>query len=83
MELVLAAAIGKDGKTAYMRRKGKAYKKPLPPFAETVYFLPPGRGEKAGYQNKMEQKYHKGIYAGVLDHSDEMVFLTPEGQSGA
>ena len=68
---------GVDGKTAYERLKGKPYRKQLSSIAEVVMCTPLAR--ERGAMNKLEERMFKGMYAGLIDKSDELVPLTREG----
>ena len=65
-----------DGKTPYMRLKGKTYKRPLIPFGECIHFLPaPDSGKKSA----LAPKWHDGIFLGVRDASNECWVGTDRG----
>ena len=55
--------IGSDGRAAYERVRGMRFRRELPPFGETVFYLPTDR--KRGRANKLQAKWQKGIYLGI------------------
>ena len=55
--------VGKDGRTAYERIKGKRSSVQLVPFGERVLYLPlKPKGTRA---NKMDPKFRYGIWVGI------------------
>ena len=44
--LINICHVGEDGKTAYERRRGKKFKRELPEFGESVWYLKPGTAGK-------------------------------------
>ena len=67
--------IGKDGKTAYERMKGKQFKREVAEFGECVWYFKPGIKGK----NKMEPRWESGIWLGIRDVSGEIIVGTAEG----
>ena len=68
--------VSSDGKTAYERLKGKAYRRPLVDFAERVLFMPIVHG---GRLNKLEIKWEPGRFVGIRPRSDEALMMTERG----
>ena len=58
--------VSKDGKTAYERLKGKAYRGELVDFGERVTFMPVVLGSK---MNKLEVKWEPGRFVGIRPSS--------------
>ena len=71
--------VGPDGLTAWERWKGKSYRRALVPFGEVCAFLPKELAEVKGQRRQLEPKMRKGVYAGLVERSDELVSLTPDG----
>ena len=69
--------VGKDGKTAYRRIKGKEFTQPIAEFGETVLYLKPGT---KGI-NKLLCRWEKGVWLGVIDESGE-TFIGAELETG-
>ena len=67
--------VGKDGRTAYERRKGRRFKKTLPEMGECVKYLKP---ESVG-ENKADSRWEDGVFAGIRIESGELFIMTPEG----
>jgi len=44
--LINICSIGEDGKTAYERRRGKSFKRDIPEFGESIWYLKPGSAGK-------------------------------------
>ena len=61
--------VGKDGKTAYRRVKGKEFRRPIAEFGETVLYLKPGT---KGI-DKLAYRWEKGIWLGIMDESGEVI----------
>ena len=59
----------KDNRTAYELRKGRPYKRELPPFAVA---------EKRMRQ-KFEDRWNTGIYLGLVERSNMVLVGTPNG----
>ena len=60
--------IGGDGRTPHERHKGKSFRKVLPPFGESIMFLPSAKRDA-----KFEERWKIGIFLGVLEKSSEML----------
>ena len=52
-------AVGKDGRTAYERLRGRTYKEVVAPMGETVWYRELGVGIER--KNKAEAEWHTGI----------------------
>ena len=76
-ELVTKYSVGKDGKTARERLKGKPSSKPLAQFGECVMYLPPDT--PATEDRKIENKMRTGIWLGVIDRTEEAIIGTEHG----
>ena len=63
-----------DGKTAYELRKGKPYRRKLPPFGEAVAYMKAGKRRA-----KLADRFFIGLYLGLVEASDEVVVGTDKG----
>ena len=75
--LITVYHVGKDGKTAYQRRKGKTMRQPLVDFCEKVMCKP--LSNKHDKQNKLDEKFYDGIYLGFIQRNGEYIIGTEEG----
>ena len=76
-DLITRFGCGKDGRTAWELARGKQYRRILLPFWECcMYMLVRGRWGRAA---KMDRRWRKGIFVGILKGSDEAIVMTPEG----
>ena len=66
----------KDNRTAYELRKGRPYKRKLPPFAEAVMYL---RVAEKRMRQKFEDRWNTGIYLGLVERSNMVVVGTLNG----
>ena len=66
----------KDNRTAYEPRKGRPYKRKLPPFAEAVMYL---RVAEKRMRQKFEDRWNTGIYLGLVERSNMVLVGTPNG----
>ncbi len=66
----------KDNRTAYELRKGRPYRRKLPPFAEAVMFLKVAPTKR---RRKYEDRWATGIYLGLVERSNMLLVGTPEG----
>ena len=66
----------KDNRTAYELRKGRPYKRELPPFAEAVMYL---RVAEKRMRQKFEDRWNTGIYLGLVERSNMVLVGTPNG----
>ena len=73
--LINICSIGEDGKTAYERRRGKKFKRELPEFGESIFFLKPGSSGK----EKLDERWGDGVYLGVIEESSEIYIGTIDG----
>ena len=55
--------VGKDGKTAYERAKGKPFELPVAEFAEKVTYLK--QKKKSGRKSKLGARTAEGIFLGI------------------
>jgi len=68
---------GKDGRTPWELSRGKPYRRRLLPFGETCLFMVvKGSGAR---QYKLDTRWQKGVYVGIVKRSDELIVLTPQG----
>ena len=67
---------GLDGQTAFELRKGKPYRKELPPFAKKVMCLKAGKP-----RSRLRDRWMKCLFLGTWDGSDEVVIGTRDGSS--
>jgi hypothetical protein len=67
--------VGKDGKTAYERIKGKAYKKEMVEFGEVVHYR---LGKRIGKMEKLEVRWGRGVFLGVIWRTGEALIGTSE-----
>ena len=65
---------GIDGRTAFELRRGKPYRRKLPPFGEKVMWLKAGKPK-----SRLEDRWKEGLFLGVQDRSDEVVVGTRDG----
>ena len=66
----------KDNRTAYELRKGRPYKRKLPPFAEAVMYL---RVAEKRMRQKFEDRWNTGIYLCLVERSNMVLVGTPNG----
>ena len=64
--------VGKDGKTAYERLKGKKFRKGVAEFGETVWFLKARSRGTTG----LAGRWGEGIWPGIRDESGEAIVGT-------
>ena len=69
-------AIGKDGRTAWQRAKGKQWKVALPAYGEGVFYMPVRHG---GRLEKLKCKWEEGIFAGIYERTGELLVMTEGG----
>ena len=67
--------VGKDGKTAYERLKGRKFKKDVAEFGETVWFLKARSRGTTG----LAGRWGEGIWLGIRGESGEAIIGTAEG----
>ena len=69
-----------DGKTAYIRLKGKPYRLGLPPIGECVLYLPLGRRKAGGgSKNKLATFYEPCVFLGIIEGANEFHVGTKAG----
>ena len=76
--LISVYHIGKDGKTAYQRRKGKVLNIPIVDFAEKVMYRP--LPDKHNKHNKLDAKFYDGIYLGFNQRNSEYYISDEQGK---
>lgn len=54
--------VGRDGKTAYERAKGKKFNKEICEFGDCILFR---RGKSNSKTNKLDPKWFEGVYLGM------------------
>ena len=70
--------VGSDGKTPYMRTRGKSFEKPMVAFGERVLFVKP-KNYIGPNLNQAETRAAYGIFLGFRPISNEIYLGTPEG----
>ena len=73
--MITRLSIGKDGRTAWERMKGKKFKGELAEFSEAVWYRKPGMKGKT----KFEPRWETGIWLGIRQESGEGSGGTSEG----
>ena len=73
--LINICSVGGHGKMAYERRRGRPFKREVPEFAESVWYLKPGSAGK----EKLDERLGDGIYLGIIEESSEFYIGTKEG----
>ena len=63
---------GPDGRTAYERRKGRAFQRKIPPFGEKILYLFPGATVRSHGPARVEPTWEDGVYLGLSDRADEV-----------
>ena len=73
--LVNRCDIDRDGKTPLQRQHGRRDNTPILEFEEKILFMPakPARG------GKWVQRFHPGVFVGMLNSSSEAVVVTEQG----
>ncbi|CAK0797196.1 unnamed protein product [Prorocentrum cordatum] len=66
----------KDSRTACEIRKGKTYRRKLPPFGEAVMYMPMSTARR---RRKFEDRWETGIYLGLVERSNMLLVGTPRG----
>ena len=66
----------KDNRTAYEIRKGKPYRRKLPPFGEAVMYMPVSTVRR---RRKFEDRWETGIYLGLVERSNMLLVGTTRG----
>ena len=64
-----------DGMTAYRRWKGRKFNRNITELGEHVLYLKPNSAGK----NKLDIRWHEGIWLGIRDESGESIIGTKEG----
>ena len=72
--LINICRVGEDGKTAYERRRGKKFKRELPEFGESIWYLKPGSAGK----DKLDERWGDGVYLGMISESCELYIGSKE-----
>ena len=60
--LINICRVGEDGKTAYERRRGKKFKREIPQFGESVWYLKP----RSAGKDKLDERWGDGAYLGLI-----------------
>ena len=66
---------GPYGKTAYERRKGRAFQRKVPPFGEKILYQLPGVTSRSHGPARVEPRWEDGVYLGLSDRADEVYTL--------
>ena len=74
--LLSRCQVGKDGKTGYERRRGRACTTPLASFGESVWYR---LMDKNKGRNKFDVKWEEGVWLGHARDTNEMLIGTPTG----
>ena len=74
-DMIRRMLVGKDGRTAYERIKGKKFKGELIEFGEVIWYMKPGTKGV----NKFDSRWETGIWLGIRDESGESIVGTSEG----
>ena len=69
--------VGKDGCTAYERRRGRKCRIPVVAFGEKVWYKELRTGKER--KNKFESEWEEGIWMGHYRESNEMIIGTKQG----
>ena len=67
--------IGKDGRTAYRRWKGRSFNKKVAEFGENIWYLKLGTAGK----DKFHKRWEDGVYLGIMDGTGETIVGTENG----
>ena len=70
--------IGRDGLTPHQRLKGRAFRKLLPVFAESVLHLPVGKRA-----SRLPERWSDGLCLGVVERSSEFCVGTACGRASS
>ena len=62
-----------EGRTAFELRRGKAYRRPLPPFGEKVAAMVLGKKKQ-----KNEYRTFDAIFVGLVERSDMVIVMSPQ-----
>ena len=73
--LINICSVGEDSRTAYERLRGKKFKREIPEFGESVWYLKSGSAGK----DKLDEGWGDGVYLGVIEESCELHIGTKEG----
>ena len=65
---------GKDGRTGHELRRGKPFRRKIPPFGEKVFYLPVGKR-----QSRLTDRWLPGLFLGLKEGSDELYVGTSAG----
>ena len=79
--LITLFHVGKDGKTAYQRRKGKSIHPFLVECGEKVMYEP--LPDKHNKDNKLDDRFIDGIYLGISQRNGEYFIGTADGIMGS
>jgi hypothetical protein len=69
--------VGRDGMTAYERRRGRKCKLPVVSFGEKVWYKELRTGKER--KNKFESEWQEGLWLGHSRESNEMIIGTKDG----
>ena len=65
--------VGKDGRTAQERKRGRRCRTPIATFGEVVWYTPMAKSRE---KNKLEAKWERGIWFGTAREAHEMICCT-------
>ena len=69
--------VGKDGRTSYERRRGRACRVPVATFGEKVWYKQ--IREQKERKDKIESEWHEGLWLGQSRSTNETIVGTAEG----
>ena len=70
---------GPDGKTAYERRKGRAFQRKVPPLGEKILYQLPGITSRSHGPARVEPRREDGVYFGLSDRADVVYIGKSDG----
>ena len=68
--------VGKDGRTAQERKRGRRCRTPVASFGEVVWYK---SMDKARDKHKIEAKWEKGVWLGTAREANGMIIGTKDG----
>ena len=75
-QLISRFQIGKYGKTALARSRGRSPKRPMAEFGESVHYKPLKDNSKT---NKLDTMWHDGVWIGINGRTEEAIIGTENG----
>ena len=68
-------SVGEDGRTAYERRRGKQFRREVPDFGESIWYLKPGTAGK----ETLDRRWGDEVDLGIIEESSEIDIGTKDG----